>query len=523
MKQEIDIPKFPSEAIALIAKLQAEISLLESKNSLLESEKIKLSHELLYYKRLFYGRRSEKRMPTIPHGQLFLPFGEETIAEETPDIKPVVEEIQIESHKRRIKQKETRKTPKRQEIPSDIERRVQVIEPDGINLEEMVKIGTDVREILQYIPGKFYVDRIERPLYRNKIQSKDELNTAIYQAPAVESFIPRSFAGNSILMQLIIGKYVDHLPVYRQLEIFKRQGIKLSASTISGWFQEVSTGLYPLYEKLVADTLSSDYIQVDESTIPVIDNEKKRAVKGYIWSVLDMNSPQVFFHYDKGSRSQTTLVSILRNYRGTVQSDGYEAYGIYENKDGVLLLSCWAHARRKFENALAENKTLANQALDYISLLYQIEANLKEKEFSAEKIAEERKRLAYPILLNFEKWMHDIFPGLLPKSLMGKAISYTFSIYHRLVRYVCDGKYQIDNNPIENAIRPLALGRKNYLFCGNHDTAKDAALFYSLLGSCKQTGVNPEEWLLYVLQNIKDCKTSELERLLPKNWLKYRK
>ena len=323
--------------------------------------------------------------------------------------------------------------------------------------------------------------------------------------------------GNSILTQLIISKYVDHLPVYRQLSIFKRLGIKLSASTISSWLHEISTALYPLYEKLVEDTLSSDYIQMDESTIPVIDDEKKRAVKGYIRSVLDMNSPQVFFHYDKGSRSQTTLVSILRNYRGTVQSDGYEAYGIYEDKDGVLLLSCWAHARRKFENALAENKTLANQALNYISLLYQIEANLKEKALSAEEIVKERKRLAYPILLTFEKWMLDISPELLPKSLMGKVIAYTFSIYHRLVRYVCDGRYQIDNNPIENAIRPLALGRKNYLFCGNHDTAKDAALFYSLLGSCKQAGINPEEWLLYVLNNVKDCKTSELVRFLPKN------
>jgi len=509
---------FPPEAVALIAKLQDEKSILEAEISLLEAEKIRLSHELLYYKRLFYGRRSEKRMPDSPCGQLFLPFGEETIAEETPDIKPVVEEIQIETHKRRIKQKENREQPKRHAIPSDIERRIRIIEPEGINPEEMIKIGTDVREILHYIPGKFYVDRIERPLYKEKAQSKDAINTKIYQAEAVESFIPKSFAGNSILTQLIISKYIDHLPVYRQLEIFKRQGIKLSASTICGWLQEVSTGLYPLYEKLVADTLSSNYIQMDESTIPVIDDEKKRAVKGYIWSVLDMNSPQVFFHYDKGSRSQTTLVSLLCNYRGTVQSDAYEAYGIYENKEGVLLLSCWAHARRKFENALSENKTLANQALDYISLLYQIEANLKDKALSAEEMADERKRLAYPILLKFEKWMLDISPELLPKSLMGKAITYTFSIYHRLVRYINDGRYQIDNNPIENAIRPLALGRKNYLFCGNHDTAKDAALFYSLLGSCKQAGINPEKWLLFVLDNMKDCKTSDLERLLPKNW-----
>ena len=322
---------------------------------------------------------------------------------------------------------------------------------------------------------------------------------------------------------MIISKYVDHFPVYRQLEIFNRHGIKLPASTITGWMQEVSTQLYPLYAKLAEQVLQSDYLQVDESTLPVIDNEKNRAVKGYIWAVMDMVEQQLFFHYDNGSRSQKTLVSLLRNYRGAIQSDGYEAYSIYENKEGVLLLGCWAHVRRKFENAQKEDAVKANKALDYISLLCQIEANLKEKALPPEEITLERKRLSYPILKVFEQWMLDISAELLPKSLMGKAVSYAFSIYHRLVRYVCDGRYQIDNNPIENAIRPLALGRKNYLLCGNHDTVEDTALFYSFLGSCKMYGVNPEEWFLDILDRIKDCKTSELDKLLPKNWTKQNK
>jgi Transposase IS66 family. len=282
--------------------------------------------------------------------------------------------------------------------------------------------------------------------------------------------------------------------------------------------QYVSTELYPLYEELAKQVLASDYLQIDETTLPVVDNEKKRAVKGYVWAVRDMVNSQMFFHYDKGSRSQKTLVSLLCNYRGAIQSDGYEAYKIYENKDGVLLLNCWAHVRRKFENALKEDEQNANKALDYISLLYQIEANLKEKNLTNEEISDERKRLAYPILQEFENWMLKIFPELLPKSLMGKAVAYTFSLYHGLVRYVADGKFQIDNNPVENVIRPLALGRKNYLFCGNHDTAEDAALFYSFFGSCKLHNVNPEEWFLNILDRIKDYKTNELDKLLPKNW-----
>jgi transposase len=271
MKAAIDKTNFPPQALELFDRLEAENLSLESEVQSLESENTKLSHELLYCRRLFYGRRPEKRMPSQPDGQLFIPFGEETVKEETADIKPVIEEIQVASHKRRTKQKENRKKAIRREIPAEIERRVRVIEPAGINLETMVKIGEDNREILQYIPGKFYVDRIVRPVYREKEQPKDAVSTPVYRAEAVESFIPESFAGNTLLTQLITGKHIDHLPVCRQMEIFKRQGIKLSASTVSGRMREVASQLSPLYEKLVADTLSSDYIQMDESTLPITD------------------------------------------------------------------------------------------------------------------------------------------------------------------------------------------------------------------------------------------------------------
>lgn len=506
--------------VAEIEQLRKEnASLLEMLSSK-DEEILKLRQQLLYYTRNAYGRRSEKRMPERPEGQLFFPFeGEDSLPEETADIQPVAKEIQVEAHKRR--KEAAKKQPKREEIPSDIERRVRVIEPKGIDLSLMTKIGEDVREILQHIPGSFYVDRIVRPVYKEKVSS-DSVSTPIYQAEPVDTFLPKSIAGNTLLQQLIISKYVDHLPVYRQLEIFKREGVKLADSTVYKWMHEVAAGLYPLYQKLAETVLSSDYIQMDESTLPVIDKDKHRAVKGYVWSVRDVHTGQVFFHYDKGSRSRRVLISILRDYRGTVQTDGYEAYSIYENKKGVLLLGCWAHARRKFESALSEDKRLADEALDYIRLLYEVEANLKARGAPPDEIAEERKRLSYPVLLHFEKWMKDTYQKVTPKSLLGKAISYTFSIYHRLVRYVSDGRYQIDNNGIENTIRPLAVGRKNYLFAGNHTTAGDTALYYSLLVSCKQVGVDPAEWLLDILNQIKERKTDELDNLLPANWKKNR-
>lgn len=500
--------------------LETQIEHLLSEITFLREENAKLRQELLYYQRRTFGRCSEKRMPQHPEGTLFIPFGEETIPEETADILPIVEEIKITSHKRKIQlQKQAKKNkPKREEIPADIERRIHIIEPENVDHENMVKIGEDVREMLQYIPGTFYVDRFIRPIYKDKMQDKEALKTIIYQAEPIESFIAKSIAGNTLLTQLIVSKYTDHLPIYRQVEIFKRQGMKLAPSTICGWMQEVATQLQPLYERLVSNILSSNYIQVDETTMPVVDPVKKQAVKEYMWTIHDVMNRQVFFHYDEGSRAQKVVISLLRNYQGAMQTDGYEVYSIYEDKQGVILLGCWAHARRKFENALTEDEARANKALDYISLLYQVEANLKEENLSDEEIAQERKRLSYPVLREFEKWMHDISVDLLPKSLMGKAVSYTFSLYHRLVRYVSDGKWHIDNNAIENAIRPVALGRKNYLFCGNHDSAKDAALFYSLLESCKLAEVNPAEWLSDILSRLKDCKSSELNTLLPANW-----
>ena len=527
MKQGDEIGNFSVEAVAEIARLQKDNGRLQGDNDRLLDDKTKLSEEnirlrqeLLYYKRLAYGRRSEKRIPIVPEGQLFLPFdGKEKLSEETSDIKPIVEEIAAETQNRRNKQPKPHRA-KREEIPADIERRERIIEPEGVDLDKMIKIGEDVREILHYIPGSFWVDRVVRPIYKEQYPDKSNLNTPIFQAEAIETFIPRSIAGNSLLCRILISKYVDHLPEYRQLEIFKRDGVKLAASTVNGWVHQTATQLYPLYQCLVESVLSCDYIQVDESTLPVIDRLRKKAVNEYIWGVHDVMNRQMFFHYNQGSRSQETVVALLRNYRGAVQTDGYEAYNIYEHKEGVLLLACWAHARRKFEAALSENEKMAGQALDYISLLYQIEANLKEKELTYEQIAAERKRLAYPILRNFEVWLNKIALELLPKSLMGKAVAYTFALYIRLVRYVSDGRFQIDNNLIENTIRPLALGRKNYLFCGHHDAAKNTGLFYSFFGSCKLADVNPADWLLDVLENIKDCKVSELHKFLPSNWAK---
>ena len=267
--------------------------------------------------------------------------------------------------------------------------------------------------------------------------------------------------------------------------------------------------------------MSSDYIQMDESIIPVLDKDKPGATKkGYHWVVRSPELKSLFFHYDKGSRAKYVAVDILKDFKGAVQSDGYGAYDIYEKKQGVALLGFWAHVRRKFEHALEEGPDRASEALRMIGELYAIERYAKENNLPPDKIKRLRETEAYPRIREFERWIEEIVTSdrILKQSAMGKAIAYAYSLYPRLSRYVMDGRYQIDNNMAENAVRPLALGRKNYLFCRTHEAAYHTSIIYSLLGICKLWDINPEEWLTDICNRIGDCKQSKLEELLPHKW-----
>ena len=261
---------------------------------------------------------------------------------------------------------------------------------------------------------------------------------------------------------------------------------------------------------------------MDESVIPVLDNEKHKAKKGYEWCVRDGITGDVMFHYDRGSRSGMVARELLGCYRGIVQCDGYAAYEQFERMKGITLVGCWAHARRKYVDALEENRTLATQAIHYIGKLYKIESEANEAGLTAEERKEKRISESYPLILEFEKWLQDAYLRVLPKSRMGKAIEYMYTLLPRLSRYVNDGRIEIDDNRIENAIRPLALGRKNYLFCGNDASAYRAAIVYSLIATCKSAEVDPRIWMEDVLSKIPYYERDEknMEELLPRNWAK---
>lgn len=270
----------------------------------------------------------------------------------------------------------------------------------------------------------------------------------IVTAPLPVAYQPlsRSYAGASLLAELLIGKYVNHLPFYRQIQMLKQMGVNLPPPTVNGWFRDTADLLRPLYYRLKELVLATDYIQVDETTLPIVQEEKHKTIKGYIWMVRSVMDSLVFFHYDQGSRAQKVVLPLLKDFRGALQTDGYEVYKVYEDKQGVLPLGCWAHARRKFEEALKEDKTRAEYALEQIGLLYEVEREADYRNLTYEERAQMRERLAYPILVVFEKWLVNEYPKVLPKGRIGKAIKYTYGIYHRLTRYHLDGRYRMDNN-----------------------------------------------------------------------------
>lgn len=484
-----------------------------------------LTDQLAWFRRKFWKPSTEKYIPLDP-SQLSIDFeGLEMLPEEKAYAKQAEKEIiQYE----RSKPEKEKQQPVRMSLPDHLRRETEVIEPQGVD-ENWIRIGEEVTEVLNLKPGELYVRRIVRPVYALKkamidLEEKQMASTKSIRIALLPALpLSRSNADASLLADIELGKYLYHLPFHRLIAIYKQLGVIIPASTLNGWHKDTCDLLRALYDRLKEMVLSSRYIQVDESTIPVIDNEKQKAVKAYLWVVRAINENLLFFHYDKGSRSQKVIVELLHDFKGAVQSDGYGAYSIYENKAGVLLLGCWAHARRKFEEALLEDKSGAEYALGQISLLYKVETMADEQNLNEQQRAALRVRLAYPILQAFEKWMESYYPKALPKGRMERALRYTYSIFRRLCRYHLDGSYKIDNNMIENSIRGMAVGRKNYLFCGNHDSAENAAVMYSLIETCKAQQVDAREWLTDVLKRIpaynKDY-SLDLADLLPHNWKK---
>jgi len=506
--------------VAGYESFEAEKSSLNKQISEKEHVIDKLKQQVEMLQRRIWGKSSERFINPDPQQRRLDFDGLELLPEEKELAVTAKEEIE-QSKKNRVKVK-AKKHPVRKPLPEDLPREEYHIYPENIDPENWVELQPEITEVLEKVPARYYVRRIIRHKYALKNQASEEQASIVTaQMPALP--IAKSYAGVTVLADITIDKYVNHLPFYRQIQMFKQQGISIPPSTINDWIQEVADLMRPAYYRLKELIISSDYVQCDETTIPIINNEKHKTVKGYIWMLRAVIPKLVLFHYDNGSRAQKVALQLFKDYQGAIQSDGYAAYDSFENKKGVLPIGCWAHSRRKFDEALKEDKARASYALEQIGLLYDVERQADHENLSYEQRAALRTRLAYPIMVAFEKWLVKEYPNVLPKGRIGKAISYTYRIFHKLSRYHLDGRYKIDNNLGENAIRPIALGRKNWLFCGNHEAAENAAIIYSMLGCCKNSDVNFRDWMVFFLENVHKYDVDynkDLADLLPHNFKK---
>ena len=477
------------------------ITISKAENDARINEIAFLKFQLAELKRLIYGAKSERFIALNPDQPTLFELPEEPITE-----KPPQEEITYTRNK-----PETKKQPLRLELPAHLPRKTEVIEPELLP-ENAKKIGESITEVLEYEPANVYVRKIVRPKYIVE-QNDEETRIAIAELPTLP--IPKGNAGPSMLAHILVSKFVDHLPFYRQVQIFKRQDLHIPESTIGGWFNASCKLLEPLYETLKNKIFSCDYLMADETPIPVQTTDKPGSThKGYHWVYYDPGNKLVLFDYQK-SRAREGPNELLKNFSGYLQTDGYTAYNKLKNQSNITQLACMAHARRKFEHALDNHSELAKEAMKMFGELYDIEREAREKSFTVDAIKELRQKEAIPVLKKMEDWLKEQLNNTLPKSAIGSAIAYTLTLWPRLIRYTDDGRFHIDNNLIENSIRPVALGRKNYLFAGSHDAAQQAAIVYSMLATCKINNIEPFSWLTKTLSVIPDQKISQLESLLP--------
>ncbi|MFZ1515090.1 MAG: IS66 family transposase [Saprospiraceae bacterium] len=388
-----------------------------------------------------------------------------------------------------------------------------MIEPENKS-EGDRQIGTLVTEILEYTPGVMFVNRIERPKYIN--DERQELKIGIMPERPVD----KSQFGIGLMTNAIVQKYMDHNPLYRQLEQMKRMHqVDISRSSFGESVQKHIELLTPIYEALKKEVLQQKYLQTDESPFKVQSETKKGSTDlGFMWVSRVPEKDLVLFSYQKG-RSGECMNNHLQNFKGKLQTDGWKVYEQLEGSPEIELFNCWAHARRYFDQAKENDPKIATYMLKQIQILYEIEQYCRDQKLNIDerkKIRQEKSKVQLEKIKEFLD--QQSMSNILPQSPVGKAIAYSLSRCDRLRKYVDHGEIEIDNNLIENSIRPLALGRENFLFAGSHESAHRAAMIYSLFGTCKINRINPHEWLKNILSRIKNHLINRIAEILPHNW-----
>lgn len=493
------------ETQAALHQTQTTLQVIEQKLAEKTANEAYLKKQIAELKRQLYGQRRERFVPKEGALEVELPLD-------------ILEENKVTQEEKLTKQRDAtrkshRKHPGRAKLPDHLPVEEVHIYPEG-DLSEMVCIGKEVKETLACVPTKYYIKRY----IRYKYAPKDKMGKPVV-GTLPEQVIAKGIPDISVLVSVLVSKYYYHLPLDRILKQFAQEGIRISPSTIGGWVRRTIECLEILYEHLRVQIQNEGYVQADESPIRVLDRDKKgKTHTGYYWVYHSPLQRLVLFDYQK-TRGYEGAKEMLGSLRGFLQTDGYAVYQkLAKENEQITHVACWAHARREFEKAVDNDQNRAKKALAYIQKLYEIERKAREEQLNptARKIL--RLDKALPVLNQLSDWMTNQLSQILPKSSIYKAIAYCSNRWQALTAYLYNGSLEIDNNLIENSIRPLALGRKNYLFSGSHDAAQRAAVIYTFFANCKKHEVNPHDWLTYALENIMDTPIKELHKLYPQNF-----
>ena len=496
------------EQLAKMAEEKAQVAEeeIKSKNETIEKTKEELKHLQFLYdqlKRLMFGAKRERFISNIVVDQMTLPFDfpEPPVAEQATET--------IEYTRKKANSRENHHG--RLELPSHLPVEEIHLEPKQ-DTTGLKCIGQEVTSELDYTPAKLFV----RKYIRNTYALPGGEGIVIADLPARP--IDKGIAGPGLLSNILVEKFVDHLPIYRQIERFKREKVVISSSTIDGWVTKTADLLAPLYSHLVKLVIAQGYLQVDETPIKVLDHQNKigKTHQGYHWVYNAPLQNAIFFDYCHG-RGREGPMRLLKDFKGYLQTDGYGVYEWFARQDGITHIACMAHARRKISDALDYDKEKAGLLMKMIQDLYAIEREARVAGLTPEQRKELRLDKSLPIMNDLGKKIAEMNKTAIPKSPMGIALYYATQRWDNLLNYLYDGSLEIDNNWVENAIRPSTLGRKNFLFAGSHEGAKRAAMFYSFFGTCKKNNVNPYEWLKKVLEIIPEYPANKIGDLLPQN------
>jgi transposase len=475
-----------------------------------------MQHQLERLLRQRYGRSSEK----IDPDQLLLFAADILAAPETipsPEPQPAAADDALPSPAPAAKPK--RKGHGRKPLPAHLERQrvVHDVPADELTCPECgtrrEPLGEEVREQLDYRPASLVVIQHIRPKYACKA-----CQAHVVIADRLPEPIEKGLPGPGLLAHVIVSKFADHMPLYRQERTLARQGVAISRQTLCDWMATCAALLKPIYDAMVKAVLKSQAIQTDDTPVRMLDPGREGSRQTRIWAAIGDRDHHYWVYDFTPDRSGDGPARFFKDYHGYLQADAYAGYDALYKSGQIIEVGCWAHARRNFYEARTTDPPRAHVALAYIRRLYAVEADAKERQLDDEARRALRQQLAVPILGELYTWLEGVRAQVLPKSPMGQAIGYALNHKAALLRYTEQGFLEIDNNTSERAEKTIAIGRKNWLFFGSEGGGATAAILFSLTETCKGLGIEPWAYLRDVLDRVSTHPASRIDELLPDHW-----